>query len=486
MIRVLATLPPGEALDYDIAVVGGGAAGITLALELAPSGARVAVLEGGGEQSTAASQARYEGPLTYDTAFDYPDLDVWRLRFLGGTTNHWNGWCRPLEDAVFAPRPGRHEVGWPFDRAALDGAYARAHEWCELGRTEYDPEVIATASGGGLPFTATDVLRPVAFRLSPPTRFAQRYHDRLAGGVVDVLLGANCVGFEARGRRIVAANVIDDGGRARRVTAGRFVLAGGGIENVRQLLLLAPDVPALDASGLLGVGFMEHPHIDLGRMLCDAADVQPGGRLSATAHVDDGTIAITAATLHEAVLAEHGLTGMAFTMLSPDDASAGRPFGEAVPSMWSAAGGGSASFQLAVRTEQRFEPTSRITLSKERDDLGLPRAALDWRLHPRDLPDVEEGTRLIVRELMAQGYGPLSRHAAGAPVPKGTGGAHHMGGARMHERAADGVVNADGRCHALDNLYVAGSATFPTSCYANPTLTIVALAVRLAGHLVAT
>ena len=135
MIRNLSELPSSNVLDYDIAIAGGGAAGVTLALELQSSGLRVGLLEGGGLAQTTLSQQRYQGEITVKDPLRYPPLDVWRLRFLGGSTNHWEGWARRLEERAFLPRPGVSEDGWPWPRTELDAGYARAHELCEqIGR----------------------------------------------------------------------------------------------------------------------------------------------------------------------------------------------------------------------------------------------------------------------------------------------------------------------------------------------------------------
>jgi len=125
---------------------------------------------------------------------------------------------------------------------------------------------------------------------------------------------------------------------------------------------------------------------------------------------------------------------------------------------------------VVARAEQAPNPASRVVLSEKRDVFGLPQIALDWRFSEIDKRPwlEEEGIPWEMDPL-------ISNH----PV----GGYHHMGTTRMAASPSVGVVDADCRVHGLGNLYVAGSSVFPTGGWANPTLTILALALRLGDHL---
>jgi choline dehydrogenase-like flavoprotein len=136
--------------------------------------------------------------------------------------------------------------------------------------------------------------------------------------------------------------------------------------------------------------------------------------------------------------------------------------------------------------EQAPNPSSRVRLSDERDALGVPRVQLEWRLSGIDKLSIRRSHLILGRELGRAGLGRfqimLSDDDHHWPPELG-GGRHHMGTTRMHRDPRQGVVDPDGRVHGLANLYVAGSSVFPTSGAANPTLTVVALALRLADHL---
>jgi choline dehydrogenase-like flavoprotein len=125
-----------------------------------------------------------------------------------------------------------------------------------------------------------------------------------------------------------------------------------------------------------------------------------------------------------------------------------------------------------------------VTLDDERDALGFPRARLDWRLSERDFRSIRETQDCIDQALREANMGRLERKLGDEHPPAlFRGNHHHMGTTRMSADPRQGVVDTNGRVHGLQNLFIAGSSVFPTAGYANPTLTIVALAVRLAHRI---
>jgi choline dehydrogenase-like flavoprotein len=166
------------------------------------------------------------------------------------------------------------------------------------------------------------------------------------------------------------------------------------------------------------------------------------------------------------------------------------------------------SLYLLATAEQELNPESRVRLGRETDPLGMPRVELDWQFTERDRSSILEGMALIGDELARTGVGRLQVTpgtirfestdglrpyvgglAIDADAADPTGfelglGFHHMCTTRMAADPADGVVDADLRVHSVDNLYVAGSSSFGTAGASTPTYTLVALALRLADHLV--
>jgi len=138
-----------------------------------------------------------------------------------------------------------------------------------------------------------------------------------------------------------------------------------------------------------------------------------------------------------------------------------------------------------VQVEQEPNPLSRVRLGAERDRFGMPRVELDWRLTDNDLRTLRETARIIAVECGATGAGRLQilLPADDGALSAMVGGAwHHMGTTRMHPDPRQGVVDANCRVHGTANLFIAGSSVFPAVGHAHPTLTIAALAMRLADH----
>jgi len=139
-------------------------------------------------------------------------------------------------------------------------------------------------------------------------------------------------------------------------------------------------------------------------------------------------------------------------------------------------------FDLHVSMEPTPTPDSRVTLTDERDALGMPRVNLHWAFAPDDFQSIERGIEVLGRELGRAGVARVYR-AKAEDVQPILFGCHHMGTTRMHVDPSLGVVDAHGEVHGVSGLYVGGSSVFPAAGFSNPTLTIVALALRMAARL---
>jgi choline dehydrogenase-like flavoprotein len=482
-----------ESLDTAVCIIGAGAAGITLARALDAAKIDAVLLEAGGLVAEAASTDRYQGALSSNLNVSSSYLTSSRLRYFGGTTNHWAGWCRPLDAIDFETREWIPHSGWPFPRSALAPWYRRASEILEVEPfAELDPGLAAPA----LRFPGTGgSFRPVTFHMSPPVRFAAAHAEALvASQRVRMLLGANVTALrsDAAGARVRAATVRLRGGREIAVRAPRFVLASGGIENARLLLVSRDASPAGlgNRHDLVGRFFMDHPH----RMTGSVAATSPQAWLTPFQfHRPPGfrCEAIRALKLDESVQRAARLPNM--DLLFRD------PMATASPALSSAAGGfaqvdgwGAEHVEtpwlttLRLRSEPIPNPENRVTLSTDRDDLGMPRVHLDWRLSRRDADAIETVSEVFAAELGAAARGRVKITRRGEDPMAGIGwGSHHIGTTRMNDDPKQGVVDRHGRVHGMANLYVAGSSVFPTAGVSNPTLTIVALSLRLAERLAA-
>ena len=501
MLRHADDVEEGSALTADVCIIGSGPAGLTVAAELVGSGLSVLVLESGGEQWDPRTQALAEGRVTGE-GFRFNSNEVTpdqvRLRQFGGSSNHWTGMCRPLDPHDFEVRPAVEGSGWPFGADTLAPYYVRAAASCDLATDEFDAGWWQDQTGTPLLADGHPV-RTTVFQFSPPTRFGTKLRPLLeADARTQVLLWANVTSIDTgpAGSRVDRLRVATLSGRRFTVSAGRYVLAVGGIEVPRLLLASTGTVPSGvgNANDLVGRHFMEHPHHPAGRVLFarprDAWDFYTIGQSTLA---DGSTVSRWAGLgLSAEAQAQAGI-GNASVQLYPgleggelrggrdDETSAMRAVGR----LLTRGAGDPPLGVLSVRTEQVPDPENRITLGRAVDELGLPRPVIAWHLNPEDRATLRATTRLVGEHLAASGAARVELDPSGTPVedwPTEIGN-HHMGTARMHVDPDQGVVDPDCRMHEVENLYVAGSAVFPTSGMANPTLTLVALAHRLADHL---
>ena len=494
------TLDPDSEFQCGVCVVGAGAAGITAALALVERGHEVVLLESGGLAYEQAVQQLYvgeeEGTLI-DAGSQY--LGSTRLRYLGGTTNHWNGWVRPLDPIDFETRDWVPESGWPIDLDELAPYYRRAVDWVQVSPFDYRPEDWREASRPFL-FAAGDPFETSFFHVSPPTRFGVAYRDRLeAAPGARLCLHANLVRLRVgeSGRLVVAAEAATLDGRRLRVRARAFVLAAGTIENAR-LLLAAHDRGAVAPGNdhdLVGRYFQEHPFVRAGYMALpgrvgDMRAYRKAFRPYGRRHRVRGVLVASAEAqrrhrILNGLVVIDSLQRWELPELGPEVAELaaltaaleGPPGSEPPPP--EATFFGSLTFAL----EQAPSASSRVRLADEVDALGLPRTRLEWPLSELDTDSLRRTARLLTAEISRVG-GRARLDAAGAdPWRGGRGSPHQMGTTRMDPDPRKGVVDTDARVHGVANLYVAGGSVFPTSGCSNPTLTLVALTLRLAGHL---
>jgi choline dehydrogenase-like flavoprotein len=516
------TVPAGSKLAADLCIIGAGAAGITLALALADSPLKTLVLESGGFEPDSRAQDLARGELG---GLPYYALETARLRCLGGSTMHWGGWCRPLEDIDFEERPWIPYSGWPITRATLQPYYERAQEICQLGEFAYDPTDWNLAPGSVVPVWGSEILTKL-IQFSPPTRFGVRFRDRLArSSNVKVCLNASVtqVRVNAAGRAAVGLSVVAPGGGRFEAVAPNYVLACGGIDNPRLLLASNDVLPGGvgNEHDLVGRFFADHIQLDTaGIVPTDSRRrfdlYQPGSREVAQRPKrvgGRGANLMAYLTLHPDVQRSVRCLNYSANILEtewsdyllgsdapdPGARSAWQKFSESLHSLWqnlgatldSALSSGTDSkhpvfYKLVTTQEQAPNPASRVRLAHERDALGMPRPRLEWHLSELDAHTIRSALVSLARAFgghnVARLHIPRAIRADAWP-PNMPGSWHHCGTTRMHSDPTRGVVNANCRMHGVDNLYVAGSSVFPTSGNGNPTLTILALALRLGDHL---
>jgi choline dehydrogenase-like flavoprotein len=481
-------------LEPDLAIIGGGPAGISLALALANSKFKVLLLESGGMTFDPKIQNMYAGS---ETGVRYEPLEAGRLRLLGGGTNHWGGWCRPMDESDFEKHDWMPHSGWPISRKALLPYYARAQQLVEAGPWIYDQKgdvqnagegSILPLNGGGLytswfQFSKTrdDVL---------PTQFGHRYRDNLRRAPnITPLLHANVTAIRLApdAQQVGHLDVATLSGKHFTVKPRVTVLACGGIENVR-LLLASNDVMTTgigNQNDLVGRFFADNPvPRDVATLVCFAgalASFYGSNQTLADGTIMRATFAPTAEFRRSAQVA-----GSLSTIEQPVELD---ETGKAAVITTALALGVDASdaraYSLGCGMELAPDPDRRLTLTGDKDALGLPRLKLDMRIADEDFARFRRTLSELGRQLLASKAGLLRINCNRREdwLKNMDWGHHHLGTTRMSADPKQGVVDADGLVHGLRNLYIAGSGVFPSYSASNPTLNLIALTLRLGDHL---
>lgn len=529
-------------LTTDVCVVGGGPAGITLALKLArTTSLQIVLLESGGTTETDAARELNKGT---NVGLDYYDLMTTRRRMLGGGSHAWAGWCRPLDEIDFDGRPWVQDTGWPVSYAEMSRYYIEAAGVCQLESTRWAPDADVNLPGlYGSPYVDGDV-RIALWQGSPPTKFGSTYRDDLAAAdQITVITDAtateilsNDAGTVAMGVRVASLS-----GNEFTVSARTTVLAAGALETARLLLASKTANPRglANENDVVGRYFMEHPHLVTGRIKLfppesstrpplQAIDKgftgarsrlamqRPAGALKAAYTITrqrqeaDGLLNFSthlqtvSPVQREESDAYQALKLVVNNLRSParlfrQIRSGSLPEGtsgllgrlvrgtpEIVTVLYQEGLKRPRELALYTQSEQAPNRESRVTLDyDQRDPLGVPRIRLDWKLSRIDKDSVTRAQQIVGTQLEAAGLGrlepePAFRNDSLDWGPNLRGGHHHLGTARMSTDPAKGVVDPEGRAHTVRDLYVADSSVFPAGGYANPLLTTVAWALRSA------
>ena len=514
---------PADAIiqDFDICIVGAGAAGIAMAQRLANSSLKV-ILLASGQPADRGAPAEDRQALYRGSAGDFlqkvdPDfLHRSRLNMYGGTTNHFGFWARPLDPADYIPRPGYRDAGWLIDQSELIPYYIDAHHFGRFGPFNYDDmefweRVLYARCFEPLP---DDKLTGAIMH----TQYEENLHDfqvqfreqLKSAENITVLFNAHLltIATDENRRHAVELNcsTIDSSssgssaGKPFKVRAQNYALACGGIENVR-LLQLSGEL-GNNKRDQLGRGFMLHP------LLTNAARVtfdhpipseirnffrEQQIRLKPPKNPEGEYQHMVLPLVNPELVFEY-LMFNAWGVLAPTHQTLlEEQIGNFRIILYF--GADHASAVVNLNWEQVPDEDSRITLDPQQVDpiFGQPVAHVDWRLNETDKRSAARALEITLEYLRRHGANEqemvtnVSGGAADWTFPPDEGaletGDHHMGALRMTASSADGIVNVNSRLHSVGNLYIAGSAVFSTGGYANPTLTIVALALRLADHL---
>ncbi|GAC1491236.1 MAG: GMC family oxidoreductase [Gemmatimonadaceae bacterium] len=505
------TLENGAVLDGDLCIVGAGASGITIARELSNTSLKVLLLEGGGFDFDPQMQELYRGE---NVGLPYYPLQAAAEHYFGGTTMHWAGFCSTYDPIDFEKRDWVPHSGWPIRREDLDPFYLRAQKVLELGPYKYEPADWKNGDADRVPLLAdSGAFSTKMWQFSPPTRFGTKYRDEIVNSPnVHLYTHANVVEVEANDGLTAVQTVRVRGfdGKELRARAKRFVLACHTIQNAR--LLLASNRQARtglgNANDLVGRYFMEHLEMPAGELAVanprtiktklyalDYRGKTPRGELALSPSAQQehrvlhGTASVEPGDPADQVKSTFQFIDSAMISAMRAWEKGGKkgppPIAVAAAALGHPISGPPRFYHLTTRQEQAPNPDSRVTLSTEKDALGMPRARLNWQLTELDKRSMRTFYQILGREMGRTGNGRVQIRdwllSDDRTWPSFvSGGWHHMGTTRMSADPKQGVVDANCRVHGLANLYIGGAAVYPTAGAVNPTLTLVALSLRLA------
>lgn len=525
-------------LQTTVCIIGGGVAGITLALEFERCGIDAVVLESGGFKPDSETMDLYRGE---NVGIPYEFGDGFRSRFLGGGSNCWAGWCWPLDSHDMERRDWVPSSGWPFGIDELNPYYERAHPILHLGPAIFDIDhwvkAINRPDVRRMPLPSGRVYDGIS-QFSPPMRFGKHYRSDLKKAKhIRVYLYANVVDIETEstGQTVRRVEVRTLSGRSMSLEARQVILATGGIENPRLLLAFNKNHASGlgNANDLVGRYFMDHPKLLLGNIRfrpqwlrnklydlrfhhLNSAVSANGTHVAAQLNVapelqrregllnariwlssifpGEGTATAEALVrmkhrLHAKVDPHHSFLDDLFTiarhpantmnfiaarLLRPDC------FLKEMQSQ------SIKEAQFHMICEPSPDPDSRVTLAHDRDRLGMPRVRVNWRLGDQVKRTFDRSLAIVADELARAGIGDVTPDVPllGREWPAALEGAwHYMGTTRMHDSPKQGVVDRHCRIHGMSNMYIAGSSVFPTAGANSPTFALVALSLRLADHI---
>lgn len=494
-------------IEGNICIIGAGAAGISIALELEKTFKNIILLEGGGMEYDDRIQELYNGKLT---GHPYYPMKASRLHYFGGSTGHWGGMCSTFDDIDFEKRDWVENSGWPIKREDIAKYYPKATSILDLGSSDWSLDYWLKKDADLKPLPLdSNVIWTKMWQFSPPTRFGKKYKDAIVNSkTIQLYTYANVVDLDAT-ENITAINQVtvkNYTGKVHTVKAKNYILACSAMQNARVLLACNKQAPngLGNDNDIVGRYFMEHVEIKSGELWLNHTD-KLKLYLMEQFTKERAELAISPQKQRELQILNGSISLMPLEMSnktipsvklwSNDDPRKSldtfkkystldkrnfiqRFFSKSIFQ----------SYGMFTRAEQLPNPQSRVVLSNEKDELGIPRANLHWALSPIDKKTVFNINKLLGQQIGAAGIGRVKLRDflldGDVQLPDYTsGGWHHLGTTRMSEDPKKGVVDANCKIHGIDNLYVAGSSCYATGGAVNPTLTVVAISLRLANHI---
>ena len=456
-------------------IVGAGPAGITLALELEKKNLSSLLIESGGLEITEKDQSRYKGNVYGDRYFD---LDVTRLSFFGGSSNHWGGNCAPLDEIDFTT--------WPIKKNELDKYESGTRQILEIKN----------------PFEKYIKTKLNSFNLSSmeesAVNFKDKYYEKIKNSKKILLLlntNVECFMSSETNPRNVDKLILNNFNNKYQISFNKksqFILACGGIENSRILLWSKIKSKNNFLKNLpIGNYWMEHPTGEIGQFVGEKNKIEklfenkknyylvPSKEFIIEKKINNIRFNIFFWETLDQKTFKHKIKDL--ICLAPN---LGKKIIENISS--------NIVHCLSViqySAEQKPDFENKITLSNfEKDNFDVPKINLNWSIKD----DVFNSLRVTLEELGEQiiendiGRVGIDKYVYESSFKESNdifGNHHHMGGTTMNNKKFLGVVDKNLKINDVDNFYVLGSSVFPSGGHFNPTYTIIQLALRLSDHL---
>lgn len=516
------SISPTQNFNFDICIIGSGAAGITIANEFDNTDYQVCILEAGGLQR----DKKQEQDL-YDMDIVGHPIDLeWspRVRCYGGSTNAWFGRIAAHCDTDFATRPWVPNSGWPISKQEVSQYYSRAADVLKIPHIE-KIDISHWHNDPTYQTFADKDLDMGMFLWADWMYMGPKYLNKLQQSPnIQLFLNANVQSLEVfdSGDCVEQVKVRNYNDQTFNINASLFVLACGGNENPRMLLLSNSkfETGLGNEHDVVGRYLIDHPRgegLGLIHLNPDPASFNKVARLGQKSKTDYGDVQMHikfSAALQEkhqllnhcvhahVVRQGHNLpsylalkelvAAVKSKRLSSKMLTHLKTVITDLPALYrtvSKIANDTSPVECLVlidQMEQVPDPESRITLSPTKKDIfGQPIICVDWKISHETYKSQRHMHKLIADKLDTLGIGKLESHVLDTPnfYPSYLDMKHPSGTTRMSHDPKKGVVNADCQVHGIDNLFIAGSSVFPTNGHANPTFTIVSLAIRLSDHM---
>ena len=456
-----------ENYNYDFIIIGSGPAGITIARKLASSGKFVALIEGGGLEETEISKKIYKGKVLGDKYFDLMEC---RLRYFGGTSNHWSGMSRNFEEIDFKRDYLGNEYQWPINLADIKKYQKEASKIIEI-ENEFNDFKINNSNFKSIKFQDSYV------------NFKDKYLKEIEiSKNIHLYLNANLQDFRGNQRKIESIVIKSFSENSLKIFGKNIIFCMGGIENSRFLLWIEKKYnnKFFDKNLPIGKYWMEHPHFTLGKALIikrkfPYSNVSLDGKFQEKNKILNCGIRIiwskekkSTRKLIKDILCYAPKLGKKFANLLDHNLICGAT--------------------LRAAWEQAPIVDNKIILDKDIDYFGIPRPVLNWKKTNFDKETLLKTLSELNNTFLENDIGRLKLDEwllkdSEYPKDDELGGNHHIGGTRMHLDKKLGVVDSNCKVYGSKNLYICGSSIFTTGGHNNPTFPIVMFSIRLANHL---